>query len=581
MTISEATDLKPVKWKTMLFHSIFAVMLIMAWYFSKERLYTDSAYYFFHPLDSGFFVVAHQRLVLAISQVIFLSTYYLGASLKVLVISWSLSHILFYYSLFILVYHVHRNEAAGLAIILLQVVGQVWLYYSPMYEICYGGALLVVFYVLLDEKIFTPKRWFWLIVLEILVITSHPENFVIFFFVIISDIIRNGFLKKVHPVFFLIFIGTIIFKSLSFSDYEGDKLNFMLNLHENHRYLNLWNKNYMGDVLDVFTMHYKALLIFFLLALASLIMRKNRNQLLLFLFTALGLVALINATNDANYFSRYTESLYFPLTWIVTVSFLRDFYQPLGIQRKKLFFLLLIGVSLLQLNEVRKNGEFLKMRTFQMENIISASQQQGIKKGLVKLENTEKDRWAMNWSLPMESLVLSSLRNSSETVSVIGDEDFDYRDTTVALTQNRFILRRWEIRDDESMIPFFKVPHGNYIAMNTANSNLTVDYFSNHVKLETISSEMKTFGSKIFFPVKIINDREKSIPSLPVQSNYFEIGFEGDKDRQVIIPLDIDVANTYTEILPVETAGLQKPIHITVRLMVNGKEIASSIINVD
>src|SRR6186713_1977607 len=161
--------------KTIILHGVFGLMLAMAWYFFKERLYADSAYYIFHSIDSGSFVTANQRIVLAISEIISLAVFYFGGNLHTILITWSVSHVLFYYLLFIIVYHVHRNESAGIAIILLQVIGQLWLYYSPMLEICYGAAFLVVFSVLLEEKKFTVHRWFWLLVLEILVLTSHPE----------------------------------------------------------------------------------------------------------------------------------------------------------------------------------------------------------------------------------------------------------------------------------------------------------------------------------------------------------------------------------------------------------------------
>ena len=575
MEISSGNTLQ--KWKTIVLHSVFVLMLVMAWYLFKERLYADSAYYIFHSIDSGSFVTANQRIVLAISEIISLSVFYLGGSLQTILVTWSLSHVVFYYILFIIVYHGHRNEAAGIAIVLLQVIGQVWLYYSPMLEICYGAALLVVFSVLLSEKNFTGWRWFWLIVLEILVLTSHPENFVVFFFVVVADIIKNGFLKKVHLTFFILLVACIVFKSLNWSPYEGDKLGYMLDVSQNRQYENLWNKGYMADVLHIFTEHYKVLIFFLLLATASYIVRRKWKLLFLFYFCVCGLVVLINATNFAREFTRYNESLYYPLVGVIIFAFMTEFYILFHGKRKSMLFILLVFISVFQLNVIRKNGEYLKLRTMQMENLIEALGNEGMKKVLVRLENVEKERWVLNWSYPMESLLLSSINSSAGTVSVVADEDFDYRDTSIALTPERFILRRWEIRDDENLLPFFQLPHGNYKALNNADSLATFNTFRGKVSISIIPEKTVEAYSRIFIPVRISNGSPKKIPSLPVDQNYFSVHCSsGDQSSSVEIPLDIDAGKDYTEIVSCMVSEMKKPFHVSVKLMVGRQEVATA-----
>ena len=228
----------------------------MAYQFFKERLYADSSYYIFNTIDSGFFVTPHHRIVLAISEIVPLIFFYLGASLKLILVAWSLGHVLFYYSVFLVAFYKFRNESAALAVILLNVIGQTWLYFSPMLEICYGAALLIIFKILLDENKLTRWRWFWMIILEIFILTSHPENFVIFFFVIGYDILKSGFRKNPHLLLLLVFIAAIIFKTQTFSEYEGGKINFMTDTNQNHLYENLWNKVYLSDLWSLFRDYY-------------------------------------------------------------------------------------------------------------------------------------------------------------------------------------------------------------------------------------------------------------------------------------------------------------------------------------
>lgn len=578
--LANAETLK--RWKTFLLHGVFAWMFYLAWHFFKERLYADSAYYIFHSIDSGSFVTANQRIVLGISELISLGVFYCGASLKTILMSWSLSHVIFYYVLFIIVYHVHRHEAAGIAIILLQVIGQVWLYYSPMLEICYGAALLVVFSVLLEEKKFTAGRWFWLIVLEILVLTSHPENFVLFFFVVAGDVLQNGFKKKAHLTFFIILVACIIFKSFTFSEYEGGKLGYMLDVNQNHQYENLWNKNYMGDVLSVFTGHYQLLIALLILGTTAMIRFKKWRQLFLFYFCVCGLMVLINATNYAREFTRYNESLYYPLVSVITLAFLTEFYRPLNGHWKNILFFILICAALVQLNIIRKNGEYLGLRTLQMENMIDASRLTGQKKTLVRLENAEKERWVLNWSYPMETLLLSSLNDASETVSLVADEDYDYRDTSIALTPQRFILRRWEIRDDHDLLPFFSMRGGNYLTMNNADSLITPEMFTGKISIAPdVKKSMEAYG-RLFIPVNISNNSRQKLPSLPVDQNYLAVECRsGEQSTYMEIPFDIDIAHEYTEVVSCPLNGMKRPLQVSIKLLIGKKEVADAGLKVD
>jgi len=569
-------------WKTILLHGIFGLMLVMAWYFFKERLYEDSAYFIFHVIDSGAFVVPNDRIVLYFSQILSLAVFYLGGNLHTILLTWSLSHVLFYYLLFIFIYHVHRNEAGGIAIVLIQSIGLIWIYYSPMFEICYGAALLVVFSVLLDEKKFTSKRLFWLIVLETFVLTSHPENFVLFFFVIISDMIRNGFRKKVHITFFIVMIACIIFKTLTFSDYEGGKLGYMLNLDQNHLYKNLWDKSYMAGVLGIFIDHYRILFIFLLLSVVTMMLRRRWKLLALTCFCVGGLIILINATNYAGVFTRNIESLYYPVVVLITIIFLREFYILLSGRTRMIAFIALILISGIYLNTIRINGEYLKLRTFQLEEMVNASRKEGLRKSLIRLENVEKERWALNWSYPMETLLLSSLDGPANTVSLITDEDFDYRDTTIALTPYRFILRRWEIRDNSNLLQFFNMKYGDYIPLNNVDSGIANEPFTGKISLALKPEKSLEAYSRIFVPVEVSNNSGKKIPSLPIDKNYFQVHVSNeDQSSSTQIPIDIDISDRYMEVVSCPLNGIKKPWNISVRMLIGGQEVAaaSSVIN--
>lgn len=565
------------RWKEILFHAYFIFMFVMAYQFFKERLYADSSYYIFNTIDSGFFVTPHQRIVLAISEVVPLIFFYLGASLKTIIVAWSLGHVLFYYGVFLIAFYKFRNEGAALAVILLNVIGQTWLYFSPMLEICYGAALLVIFKILLDENKLTRSRWFWMIILEIFILTSHPENFVIFFFVIGYDMLKNGFRKNPHILLLLVFIATIIFKTQTFSEYEGGKINFMTDTHQNHLYENLWNHAYLSDLWSLFRQHYFDLMLLFLVTLVFLIIKKKILRFSFFVGMIAGVVVLVNATNFARDYSRYNESLYYPLVSIVAIAFSFEVYQVVKNQWQSVLLGACIIIACFRISEIRTNGNYLSLRVQQIEGMIMIAHETRHGKCIVNIENAEHERWFLNWSCPIESILLSSMYTPDSTVSLIPNEEFNAIDTGILLTENKAIIRRWEIRDNENVLPFFGFRKENYFQLNSADTITAPDDFHGKINLAFNSDKPGVFIDRLFFSLALINSSGKSLTSMPVETCYLKTICERSGNRiESDIPLDVDVRSNYIQTVSCPAIQGSGELNVTTKLIWKGVELASA-----
>ncbi len=549
----------------------------MAYQFFKERLYADSSYYIFNTIDSGFFVTPHQRIVLAISEIVPLIFFYLGASLKLILVAWSLGHVLFYYAVFLVAFYKFRNESAALAVILLNVIGQTWLYFSPMLEICYGAALLIIFKILLDENKLTRWRWFWMIILEIFILTSHPENFVIFFFVIGYDILKSGFRKNPHLLLLLVFIAAIIFKTQTFSEYEGGKINFMTDTHQNHLYENLWNKVYLSDLWSLFRDYYFDLLLLSILTITFLIGRKKILHFAFFVGMIAGVVILVNATNFARDYSRYNESLYYPLVSIIALAFCFEVYQEVKSEWKNLLLAGCIIIAGFRISEIRNNGNYLSLRVQQIEGLIRTAHEINHGKCIVNIENAERERWFLNWSCPIESILLSSMNTPDSTVSLIPNEEFNAIDPGVRLTENKAIIRRWEIRDNEDVLPFFGFRKENYFPLNSVDSIATPDIFLGKINLVFNSEKPGVFIDRLFFSLALTNSSGKSLSSMPVESCYLKTICERSGNRiESDIPLDVDLRSNYNQTVSCPAIGGSGAINVTTKLIWKGVELASA-----
>lgn len=565
------------RWKEILFHGYFVLMLVMAYLFFKERLYADSSYYIFNTIDSGFFVTPHQRIVLAISEVVPLIFFYLGASLKMILIAWSLGHVLFYYAVFLIAFYKFRNEAAALAVIMLNVIGQTWLYFSPMLEICYGTALLVIFKILLDENKLTRWRWFWMIILEIFILTSHPENFIIFFFVIGYDVLRNGFRKNPHLVLLLVFIAAVLFKTLTFSEYEGGKISYMTDTSQNHLYENLWKADYLGDLFSMFRENYIDVIIIFLISLVFLISRKKVMQGIYFMGTIAGVIILVNATNFARDYSRYNESLYYPLVAISVIAFSFEVYHAVKNNWKLLLLSGCIVIAAFRISEIVECGEYLSMRVRQIESLITKGHEIGSGKCIVNVGNAEKERWFLNWSCPIESILLSAMVSPDSTVSLIPDEEYNAIDPSVGLTDDKAIIRRWEIRDNKDVLPFFRFRKENYLPLNTTDSLTDPAVVQGKVSLELVGDEPGHYIERFFFKVRLSNTSGKQLASLPVETCFLKtVCVRGGNRNESEIPLDADLGPNYIQTIICPEIPGSGPLDVTTKLIWKGVEITST-----
>lgn len=579
--IPEVVDTKIEKWKIIVFHSFFVALFAMAFLFFKERLYSDSAYYIAHTIDSGFFFVQLQRYVLAFAELVPLIALIFGGGLKTILIFYSIGHVLFFYGIFLIVLYRYNDESAAILLIILQTIGTIWLFFSPMYEICYGAAFLVLFYVMLKQKHLSSINWFIIVLLEILVLTSHPENIILFIYILTYDIFRSGYNKKRHLLFFILVIATLVFKSIMLGAYESGKINFMLDFNQNQFYQNLLKRDYLQGLWQLFTEYFPELIVMAVLIVVNLFKRKSFSLLGFFGITVIGLIALINATNYARDFGRYSEMLYSPLVLLISLTFITEVWMMMNRKWKNIIMLTFCIVIINRIQIIAKQGRYLNMRIGQMENIISSAHNVGISKCIVRLENSEIGKWALNWSYPMESILISSINSPDSTVSITTDEDWDELDKTITLTNQDFMFRRWEIRKDNSMTKYFKIKNGKYVSLNTSDSSvMKSENFKGKISVQVNDKLIRSFYSRYFLPVLIKNDSGKILHSGLNDSCFIYCrSLSRDNSVEIKLPLDIDVHSGYLQYVNYPALDLKEEISMLIQLKIRDEVIAETVVN--
>jgi len=305
-------------------HLPWLALFALAAYSYKARIFADSGFYVSQFINNETFWIECQRIVLGISQIIPLIGVWTGLQIKYVLLLYSLSHVVFFYFLFLFVYYGLRDRRSGLLIILFQTVGIMHSFFTPMFELYYGAPLLITFYALWR----LPFRFnviFILLILEVLILLSHPLAFMLFVFLLFYDYSRETAKPfKYYLSVFLVFIGAIAFKYFIMCDYETGKFAWQFNYTENTQYLQLLNPSYYKTLGMFMLRYYSEVLAAFVIVIYMLINRRQWFRLLVVAGTFFTYVFLVNSTYTVSP-SRYMEQVMFPFVPIVFIPLIYGF----------------------------------------------------------------------------------------------------------------------------------------------------------------------------------------------------------------------------------------------------------------
>lgn len=293
-------------------HMPWIILMVLSVLLYKERIFADSGFYVSQFINSRFFWIECQRIVLGISQLLPLTAVWLGLELRYVLILYSVSHVLFFYALFLFVYYGLRDRRSGLLIILSQTVGIMYSFFTPMFELYYGVPLLITFYAIWRLNIRASLVVLILAILEILILLSHPLAFMLFPFLLIYDFSR----KKNKPVSLYIIIaivmaGVVVLKAYTMCPYETDKLNWQFAYDNNKQFKQFLDPSFYLAFGKYFLRYYAEVLIALFLVIIMLLRRKEWFRLLFITGSFLVYLFLVGSVYTIDH-SRYMEQVMFP-----------------------------------------------------------------------------------------------------------------------------------------------------------------------------------------------------------------------------------------------------------------------------
>ncbi|MGZ3864484.1 MAG: hypothetical protein ACXVPN_14600 [Bacteroidia bacterium] len=454
----------------------FIVQLILAVIFYRERLYADSSYFIFKPINNSWFYSEHKRFLLTACQVLPLIGSYMGLPLKIVLILYSLNHVFFFFALFLLLVLKLDDVYGGMAIMGVLVLNFLGLYAQPYLETWYATGLAVVFYSLLrSDKNSTPILLL-IVLLEITIIFSHPEN------IILVAIFTLLFLKaKPLPLTFrdseqskpfivlAILALAALYKFTTLDKYENEHVGLALTAADQGSLVEMIKVTSI-QIFSVLWHNFKIPFLLLLLTLLAYIKNAQYRRASILLLTFSGFIAMVNILYREDELTMYSAIHYLPVVAVCVIPFFYDALSTYSGRTKN------VAITLLFICFIIRNAEQInriKPFTYAVENterLISLCDKAGGNKFFIKYPHFVDS--FVDWTHPIQTLLLSAERGPDKCRSIASNEDTAAIHSTKSIFTDagHFMISRFEITANDSLnLKYFHIAPGTY---------KTVDYDS-------------------------------------------------------------------------------------------------------
>lgn len=554
-------------------HIPWFVLFAMAAFFYKARIFAESGLYFSQFINTQTFYIECQRIISGISQIMPLIGVWLGLDIKYILLIYSLSPVIFFYILFLFVYYGLRDRRSGLLMILTQTVGIVHSFFIPVFELYYGVSLLITFYAIWRLP-FRYNVLYILLILEVLILLSHPLAFMLFAYVLIYNFSKENTkpFKFYLPVI-LIFLGALAFKYFFLCDYESNKLAWQFNYAENEQYLLFRNPAYY-ETIGIFMLRYfLEILIAFIIVIFMLIRQKQWFRLLVVSGTFLTYLFLVNSANTLVP-SSYMEQLMFPFVLIVFMPLIYGFPAK---GRQGLFNISILLVSALiayRLVLIYSGSDIFKKRITQMEQLIETARQKGGSKFVVTEDIADHEYSMFNWSYPIETMLLSAVDGNDQTITIVPDKDYYSDKANEKITASQFIYRKLELRDYSWLNKkYFHFDIGPYQPINDSTPNSNIKYTANNLRITIGSKKIYSAMDTVWIPVKVINQGNSPIFSGVKNQLFLSYFWVANNDvlnwDEIRTPLQSDIIGTMRQDIKVAIPQKKGKMQLKVDIIAN------------
>lgn len=426
------------------------VLLVFSLVFYKERIiFIDAAYQAFFLIHKGSFSIQNNRFAEALPQTLPLLTIRLGCSLKMVLMAFSASYVLWHFIFFSLSAFALKDKQMALAGALFSVLMVAQTFYWVPSELPLGISFSFFAWAMIRNKSqHGERRWRYLgyFVLAFALVFFHPTLMFVVAFSVCFFLITEPSNYKKWAYFSAMFVGILVFKMLFFktSDYDKNafgKLHNFITLFPHYFGLTS-NKQFLKNCL---TDYYW--LPFFLLGIFAFYFKEKEFKKLAFLFVSFfGYMLLINVSYHEGADKFYLENLYLPLSVFVILPFVVDILPKMEIKKSMALLILVFLTSWIRIG--MSHQPFTKRLDFE-QHILNETANVSNKKIIFHEAAFPNNPLIMSWGTSFEMLLLSALNSPQEARYVAIDahpENYQW-----AIDENQYWISKWNMVKNAEM----------------------------------------------------------------------------------------------------------------------------------
>lgn len=426
-------------------HAFFGLQLIMSLIYYKERLLSfDAANYTFQLLYFEDFYIGHDRWISAPTQLLPLLAIKLGASLKVILMSYSASFILFYYVLFNLIVYGLGQARVGIFLALSLCLAMRYKFYGPVGEVILsiGMVGLLQAWLWREREGFSWPAWVhWSLGLGItamIVFAGHPFAALAVFYLLGFEMIAQRRWKDgqtwVMIALALVGYGRKYISLQAEGSYEAGQMD---NLQESFAMLSQFNTYYVFDRISwFFETEYAFPFVIFLIAVGVLCWKRHWLLALFILASHLAMLAAIMIAfaylNDPIYILLDGYLSHLGIIWslpIVYVFCQERKWWSLGV------IVVLMGFGL---DRIHEKKAFFQERLGLLEGMLEEHATEQDRKLLHHIDHFDWGKMWMPWAVGVETLMLTALDGPESAATLYfkqhrQDEDAQLQDPNLFL----------------------------------------------------------------------------------------------------------------------------------------------------
>ena len=398
-------------------HLAFLLMTIFAAVFYLERMiFVDPSFITFTLLDEGDYAVQVYRFGVVLTQSVPLLFHHCGASLKTILLAYSLTFPLLYWLIYTILVHLLRAERAGMALLLIFSLMACNSFYWIIAEYHQGMAFLVLFWVWMHRS-FARENYGWLewvgqALLLIVILFFHPV-------ILFPTLFAMGFLffdlkdKKQVKFWALVAFTLVVFavKNVYFSNpYDSGKIAGAIKSlisfisGQDWRYLKQFLKDCTYDYL-FFVLGFLAMLVFY-------IKQRKFGKMLWMVALVSSYVAIIIFSIGQDAQKIYVDGMLFAAGFMVALPLLYDLLPVLGTTRKLAPALILGLLLAIRLPIIIVAHQPMTERLHWIADLVDTMRAHPeSNRFFIHKEDLPMDKLFFEWGLCYETLLYSSLES--------------------------------------------------------------------------------------------------------------------------------------------------------------------------